>query len=178
MRELKQEDSPISDTFPGFLIVNRTPQQKGPPFSASSPGLWPLTFPQKPQSQALASPPQGSASLEPSHPSFLPRPHQRHSRGTSRGRGGERPPPAQAGSRAGNEALGETVEPGLRARPAQPGASPPPAGLPPAPRRRPHAAPAAAKHVPRRGRSHRRCRSPGAPCGRLGHGGQRRAAAG
>lgn len=142
MRELKQEDSPISDTFPGFLIVNRTPQQKGPPFSASSPGLWPLTFPQKPQSQALASPPQGSASLEPSHPSFLPRPHQRHSRGTSRGRGGERPPLPRPAAGRGTRRSGRQWSRGC-------GPGPPSLALP---RRRPASLPlpAAGPTRPRR----------------------------
>lgn len=92
--------------------------------------------------------------------------------------------PRQAGCGKGSAAFGAAGDPGT-AGPTRPSPALPPAGRPPRPPaalpaaparvRRPHATRAAAEHVPRRGRSHRRYRSPGAPCGRLGHGGQRRA---
>lgn len=120
------------------------------------------------------------ASRELSRPSFHP--HPPPISGTREGPGADpHPPPRgwlQSGATRLRAAAGARGAAG-RARPAPPAASPRrPASQPAAaPSRRAHAAQAAAEHVPRRGRSHQRCRSRGAPCGGRAGGRARRLAA-
>lgn len=181
MGELKQRDIPhLWRLLPRQVIFNRkrNPREdRAPLFSPLPQALAPQLPPKAPE------PGTGNPSPTPCFPGAeSPKfsPISSTPEGAGRGRVGERSP--QASCWVGSPALGAAGVPGAAgpARPSRrfaltaclPARRPP--SLPPAPCRRPHAARAAAEHLPRRGLSHRRCRSRGAPCGRLGHGGQRR----
>lgn len=166
--------------FPGrlFLIGRGNPQNREGPHFSTLPRAPSPPFLPNPRARHMQPPASRPTPPDLSHASF---PHQLHSaRGGSRAGQAAGPPRPQ--TRRGPRRPRQRPVPGRRgwgvprARPAQPGAFPggpasPPAGRPPS--QRPHAAQAAAQHVPRRGRSHRRCKSLGAPCGRRGAAGGR-----